>query len=247
MNRNSAEFEPTSDDVFSRIAHQYDFLCDIFSLYAHRIWKRRMVEKICALDATTVLDVASGTGDIALRVAKRINNPGNTDNARTVIASDVCPSMLSVAKRKVGNEAAHLSFQILDAHDLKVVSDNSVDVYAISFAMKICDRTRVLPQALRVLRPGGVFMCLEASHIPLRWLNAAYLRYMEWCIPVIARFATGGDRSAYDYLIRGIRHTPTQKEFKRELETVGFVDVEYENMTFGIVAMHMAKKPCDPL
>jgi len=243
MTQNAAGFDPADDEVFSRIAHQYDFLCDVFSLYAHRLWKRRMALVLSRLAGSVFLDVASGTGDIAIRVAHRLNKQPIPGVSRKIIASDICPAMLDLAKKKAANVAGNFSFAIFDAHNLEEIADNSVDIYSISFAMKICDRERVLPEALRVLKPGGTFACLEASRIPVSWINNAYLRYMEWCIPKIAVMATRGDKSAYDYLTRGIREMPDQGSFQKELESVGFEDVHYENLSFGIVALHCAQKP----
>jgi len=240
MKQNSAEFNPSNDDVFRRIATRYDFLCDIFSFGIHRLWKRTMARTIAQNSAGIVLDIASGTGDIALRLANKL--PADT----TIIASDICQPMLDIAASKakaMTKPRAKLDFQILDAHNLSAIQSASVDVYAISFAMKICERDLLLKEAMRVLKPGGRFYCLEASHIPLNWLHKTYLKYMEWCIPVIARVATGGDRSAHDYLLRGIHDMPDQLTFCAELGTYGFKEVSYKNFSFGIVALHFAVAP----
>lgn len=243
MADNSARFDPLTDDVFARIAGKYDYLCDIFSVGAHRLWKRKMSIEIAANKNSKILDMATGTGDIALRVVKRL---GTTKSNSTVIASDICPAMLNIAKTKArrhGIPETILSFEILDAHDLKSVADNSIDIYALSFAMKICDRDKLIPEALRVLKPNGTLYCLEASRIPLKPLHWVYLKYMEWCIPVIAKIVTGGDRSAHDYLLKGIYDMPDQKTFKTELESYGFQNVSFKNLSFGIIALHKAEKP----
>ena len=132
--------------------------------------------------------------------------------------------------------------RLLDAHQL-ALPDASVDLYSISFGMKICDRVRVVSEAWRVLKPGGVFYCLEAARIPFEPLHQAYLIYMDWCLPLIARLATSGDRSAYNYLLKGVHEFPRQAAFAAELEAAGFNDVSYENLTLGIVAIHRAVKP----
>ncbi|MGJ8564046.1 MAG: ubiquinone/menaquinone biosynthesis methyltransferase [Alphaproteobacteria bacterium] len=243
MADNSARFDPDADNVFARIASKYDYLCDIFSLGAHRLWKRKMSAEIAAVSNGIILDMASGTGDIALRVARILET---TKNNAAVIASDICPEMLKIAEAKArgrGISESILSFEILDAHDLKSIADNSIDIYALSFAMKICDRDKLIPEALRVLKPNGMLYCLEASRIPLKPIHWAYLKYMEWCIPVIAKIATGGDRSAHDYLLKGIHDMPDQETFKAELETYGFKKVNFQNLSLGIIALHKAQKP----
>jgi ubiquinone/menaquinone biosynthesis methyltransferase len=150
--------------------------------------------------------------------------------------------MLDIAKRKLERFGVNLKFALHDAEKLSEVPSSSVDVYSISFGMKICNRTDVVRKAFRVLRPGGYFYCLEAARIPLPWLHAAYLVYMGWCMPLIGRIATGGDASVYQYLLRGVRDFPDQRTFAAELQAAGFTEVSWRNMTFGIVALHVGRK-----
>lgn len=232
---NSAAFDPAADDIFARIAGRYDRLCDVFSLYAHRLWKARIAALMAREQGAVALDVASGTGDIPIRLLRRGGGP------ERIIVSDICPQMLTEAERKLKG-AAGVELRRLDAHQLDV-PDGSVDLYSISFGMKICDRTRVMTEALRVLKPGGVFYCLEAARIPFEPLHQLYLAYMDWCLPLIGKLATGGDASAYTYLLRGVREFPAQQEFAAEMRRLGFSDVRFENLTFGIVAIHRGVRP----
>jgi ubiquinone/menaquinone biosynthesis C-methylase UbiE len=151
--------------------------------------------------------------------------------------------MLAIARRKLAGHGDEVKIAVADVYALEAFPAASVDLFSISFGMKICDRRRVLAEAFRVLKPGGTFFCLEAARIPFAPLHALYLGYMRWCLPVIARIATGGDASAYDYLVRGIHEFPTQRDFCREMEGFGFRDVRYRNMTLGIVALHEGMKP----
>ena len=237
--QNAAAFSPEADNVFARIAGRYDRLCDIFSLFAHRLWKRRMAARMDAGPVSVILDVASGTGDIPLRFLSRM---GGRADVPKILVTDLCPEMLAFARKKLAKFPDGVDFAIANAHDLGEIASGSVDVYSISFGMKICDRHRVVAEAFRVLRPGGVFLCLEAARIPVEWLHFAYLKYMDWCLPVIARLATR-DPSTYDYLLRGIHDFPSPQRFADEIEAHGFTDVSYENMTLGIVALHRAVKP----
>jgi ubiquinone/menaquinone biosynthesis C-methylase UbiE len=109
--------------------------------------------------------------------------------------------------------------------------------------MKITDRHQVMREAWRVLKPGGTFICLEASEIPVPLIQRAYLAYMSVCMPIVGWAATGGDASAYEYLLKGVRAFPGAEEFAREVAAQGFVDVTFERMSAGIVAIHMARKP----
>jgi ubiquinone/menaquinone biosynthesis methyltransferase len=236
---NAASFDAAYDDVFGRIAGRYDVLCDVFSLLIHRAWKRRMARRVLALPWRDMIDVAAGTGDIALRVVRGLAPA----DGRSVVVSDICEPMLAIAQRRAGPRAQDLAFRKLDAHALADVASDSVDLYAMSFAMKICDRTRVLQEAFRVLRPGGTFMCMEASHIPFRPLHRAYLAYMDFCLPAIGYVATGGDRSAYNYFLKGIHAFPDADALAQEIAGHGFADVRYERLSIGIAAIHEARKP----
>jgi ubiquinone/menaquinone biosynthesis methyltransferase len=191
---------------------------------------------MAAHPGTIVFDAASGTGDIPLRLLRRDHNP------RELWVTDVCPQMLAMAERKLPRRD-DVKIALRNAEALTEVADNSVDLYSISFGMKICDRTLVVAEAFRVLKPGGTFFCLEAARIPVPLLHSAYLTYMDWCLPLIGRLAASGDASAYDYLLRGVHDFPNQRIFADELRAAGFEAVAYENLTFGIVALHEATKP----
>jgi len=232
---NAAAFDPALDDVFARIAGRYDRLCDIFSVFAHRLWKSRMASRIAGETGDIALDVASGTGDIPLRLLRKGGGPSR------ILVTDICPQMLAQAERKLRG-AARTEMRRIDAHAIEL-PDASIDVYSISFGMKICDRARVTGEAYRVLKPGGVFYCLEAARIPFKPLHQLYLAYMDWCLPTIASLATGGDSSAYNYLLKGVHEFPRQQAFAEELSALGFEDVSYENLTLGIVAIHRGVKP----
>ena len=235
---NAAAFDPVADDVFGRIAGRYDRLCDVFSVFAHRLWKAHMAACIAAEAGELAVDVASGTGDIPIRLVRRLKRGGGPQR---IIVSDISEQMLAQARPKLEGDP-RIEFRTLDAHALDL-PDASVDIYSMSFGMKICDRERAVAEAFRVLKPGGRFYCLEAARIPFEPLHRMYLAYMDWCLPFIARLATSGDASAYNYLLRGVHGFPAQREFAAELEGVGFQAVSYENMTFGIVAMHRGVKP----
>ena len=236
---NAARFEPGRDDVFARIAGRYDRLCDLFSLGAHRLWKAHMARRIAALPGRDILDLASGTGDIPLRLARRLG----AGHDRAIRVTDLCPQMLEIAAAKLEGAPGIVAIAVADAEGLDEVADGSADIVSIAFGMKICDRRRVTAEALRVLRPGGMFLCLEAARIPLAPLHAAYLAYMRLCMPLIGRLATGGDRGAYDYLLKGVHEFPGQAAFAAELSHAGFAGVRYRNLTFGIVALHEGLKP----
>jgi demethylmenaquinone methyltransferase / 2-methoxy-6-polyprenyl-1,4-benzoquinol methylase len=236
---NAASFDTGADDVFGRIAGRYDVLCDLFSLGIHRHWKHRVATLIAAEPWTNMLDAAAGTGDVALRVIR--HDPALA--RRDIVVSDISPAMLGIAQRRIQARAAGPAFRVMDAHALAEIGDASLDLYSISLALKICDRMRVMREAFRVLRPGGRFIALEASAIVLPWLHRLYLRYMDFCLPLIGWVATGGDASAYSYLLEGVHEFPDAERLADELRGVGFSDVAYERLSLGIVAIHTGRKP----
>lgn len=237
MKDNSAQFRPAKDDVFGRIAHRYDRLCDVFSFGIHRLWKSRMAARIAQERPGLLLDLASGTGDIPLRLLRRL---GPSRESWSIRVSDISPEMLKIAGTRLKGAAVLIETQNAEAMD---VASDSLDIVTMAFGLKIVDRARVLPEIMRVLKPGGVFLCLEASRIIVPGLHSLYLAYMSACMPMIGRLATGGDASAYSYLLKGVHDFPDQRTLADELNRHGFADVTFESLSLGIVALHRAVKP----
>ena len=239
MKGNAAQFDTQRDDVFGRIASRYDLLCDLFSLGSHRLWKRRVAQVIAEESWSQLLDCATGTGDIILRVLAH----REMQQAQHIIASDISPQMLAIARKRLATAKTSLEFRVFDAHSIPEIPSESIDLYSISLGLKICERRKVLQEALRLLRPGGRLIVLEASNIPWRWLQETYLVYMNLCMPVIGWIATRGDSSAYRYLLNGIKEFPPAEEFAQELASMGYIDVAFQRLALGIVAIHTARKP----
>ncbi|MFT3997856.1 MAG: ubiquinone/menaquinone biosynthesis methyltransferase [Asticcacaulis sp.] len=234
MTHNAAQFEAESDDVFARIARDYDRYCDYFSFYIQRIWKRAFAREVAGHSGDW-LDLASGTGDIPCRVLKQGPRSGET------VVSDICLPMLEVARPKLAGQKVH--FALMDACALSDVPDESYDVISMAFAMKIIDRERALSEIRRCLKPGGAFLCIEASRIGWTPLQALYLAYMNLCLPLMGRLIARGNPSAYAYLLRGIHDFPDGKGFADILRTHGFQNVSFRPLSLGIVAIHRAYKP----
>jgi len=238
---NAAEFAWKHDDVFGRIASRYDLLCDVFSFGIHRFWKRAVARRIASEEWSVLLDGASGTGDIVLRLLARQETAG-----RTVIASDISAKMLAIAQRRLKAYGEKVRFTLLDVEAMTSIADSSVDAYSMSLGLKICNRRLALEEAFRILRPGGRLIILESSNIPWKPLSRAYLGYMSVCMPALGWLATGGDASAYRYLLHGIREFPTAEALAVEMRDHGFEEVAFERQSLGIMAIHTARKPVVP-
>jgi ubiquinone/menaquinone biosynthesis C-methylase UbiE len=150
--------------------------------------------------------------------------------------------MLAVAKRRLGDHS-QVQLAQLNAEQMPSIASDSVDAYSISLGLKICDRSKAISEAMRVLRPGGRLIILEASNIPWTFAHRVYLTYMFLCMPVIGWLATGGDASAYRYLLAGLQEFQSAESLAEELRTAGFIDVAFERLSLGIVAIHIGRKP----
>lgn len=131
MRENAAEFHTQRDDVFGRIASRYDVLCDLFSLGIHRLWKRRVARIIANEPWSQLLDCATGTGDIVLRILNR----RELQEGQKIIASDISPKMLAIARQRLGNASSSMELRVLDAHSMPEIPSESVDLYSISLGL----------------------------------------------------------------------------------------------------------------
>ncbi|TDM08173.1 MAG: hypothetical protein C4K60_01335 [Ideonella sp. MAG2] len=204
-------------------------------------WPPRSGPRRMASSRTSRTPKAAGTGDIILRVLPQVQG-----GRRHIMAADLSPRMLAIAERRLQKHSAAVSLRTLDAQDMQGIPDASVDAYSLSLALKICQRQTVLQEAWRVLKPGGRLIVLEASNIRWSWVHRLYLAYMSLCMPMLGWIATGGDASAYKYLLQGIREFPSAEQLADELSAMGFEDVSFERLSLGIVAIHTARKQRAP-
>lgn len=197
-----------------------------------------------------VLDVAGGTGDIAFRMLHHSHIYNGNPNIHVTI-SDINPAMLEVGRQRSldlpTEQQSSLSFLEANAETLpSSIADNSLDLYTVAFGIRnFTNIPAALREANRVLRPGGVFACLEFSKVdqfPL--LNAVYKQWSFSAIPMIGQLVAG-DRDSYQYLVESIERFPSQERFRDMIVEAGF-DVAgegYENLTGGIAAIHRGIKP----
>lgn len=234
--------------VFDSVATLYDQMNDAMSFGIQRIWKDIFIHRLSPTHGTQLLDVAGGTGDIAFRFLKYLKTLPATDAEKAmsskVTVCDINQAMLDVGiqrAEKFGLTGPHLEWLRADAENLPIES-NSYTAFTVAFGVRnVTHIDKVLDEAYRVLKPGGRFLCLEFSHVSNEALKWLYDQYSFQMIPVLGQIVAG-DWKSYQYLVESIRKFPNQEDFKDMIQSAGFSCVAYENLTFGIVAIHSGFK-----
>jgi demethylmenaquinone methyltransferase/2-methoxy-6-polyprenyl-1,4-benzoquinol methylase len=224
------------NSMFSRIARRYDVANRLLSGGMDLWWRRRLVKAVALARPKAVLDLATGSGDVAFALAKELGEQVE------ILGMDFCQPMLDEAELKKTEKGglANVVFQQGDGLDLPI-EDNAFDALTISFGLRnMSDRAKALSELRRVLRPGGRLFVREFSQ-PAGWFRPFYFFYLRHILPLAAGRITG-DRGAYEYLNSTIEKFPNRKEVARELLDAGFSSVSSSAMTFGIVALHRGTK-----
>lgn len=228
--------------VFGSVATRYDFMNDLMSFGVHRLWKAACVDWLLPLPAWRVLDVAGGTGDMALRIARRVGGSeaiAAAGGGITVI--DMSAAMMAVGRQRTARLGLTpaIKFCTGDAQAL-AVADASADAYVIAFGLRnVTHPERALEEAYRVLAPGGRFLCLEFSKPYWPLLGPVYDRYSDHVLPRLGNMVTDNP-NAYRYLVESIRRFPDQKRLATMIEAAGFGQIKVHNLTGGIAAIHSA-------
>ncbi|MCF0252871.1 MAG: bifunctional demethylmenaquinone methyltransferase/2-methoxy-6-polyprenyl-1,4-benzoquinol methylase UbiE [Duodenibacillus sp.] len=225
----------TVKKIFDVVSQKYDLMNDILSLGMHRLWKRDAIEATGAREGSRVLDIASGTGDLAIALARKVGATG------TVFATDINVSMLKAGIGRM--KQAGVSAEVLQCDcEALPFKDGAFDAVTVSFGLRnMTHKDKALSEMLRVVKPGGRVVVLEFSHCA-KWLRPLYDLYSFWFMPWISRLITG-DGGNYRYLAESIRLHPDQKTLAALMSAVGFDEVTWCNKTFGICALHVGRKP----
>ncbi len=234
--------------VFDSVADQYDVMNDVMSGGVHRLWKNHLIRRIRPKAGLHYLDVAGGTGDIAFRISdyieKRSHNvPNKPLNSTKITLCDLNWDMLRVGRDRAINKGKLHDYDWVTGNaETLPLEDESVDVYTIAFGLRnVTHIDNALKEAHRVLKPGGRFYCLEFSHVENPALAALYDKFSFNLIPKMGE-VIAKDRDSYQYLVESIRKFPTQESLKDRLQNAGFMKTSYENLTFGIAAIHFGLK-----
>jgi demethylmenaquinone methyltransferase/2-methoxy-6-polyprenyl-1,4-benzoquinol methylase len=221
--------------MFARIARRYDLANRLLSGGVDLWWRRRLVRAVAHTEPRAVLDLATGSGDVAFALSRKL--PAST----AIIGMDFCQPMLDEAEIKKATSAgtyANVAFRQGDGLALPL-EKAQFDALTIAFGLRnMADRPRALAEMRRVLQPGGHVFILEFSQ-PYRWFRPIYALYLRHILPRVAAWVTG-DRSAYDYLGVSVEGFPSSNALSDELRRAGFRQVTAQRLTFGIVALHHA-------
>jgi demethylmenaquinone methyltransferase / 2-methoxy-6-polyprenyl-1,4-benzoquinol methylase len=219
--------------VFESVSPRYDLMNDLMSGFVHRLWKAQLIDRLNPRPDQWLVDIAGGTGDIAMRFLDRAGS-----GARAFVC-DLTEAMVRVGRDRAidRGHVGDIDWVVGCAERLPV-QDMSVDAVTIAFGLRNCaDLDAALAEARRVLKPGGRFLCLEFSTVVLAPLARAYDLYSFAVLPRLGQAVTG-DGDAYRYLVESIRRFPDQDELAQRMTAAGFERVTYRNLTGGIAALH---------
>jgi len=212
--------------VFNKVAPRYDLMNDAMSFGIHRLWKSKLAKLAKPQANQTIVDLAGGTGDIAIKLA---------GSDRTVFVADPSMEMMKEGKNRHNISCLATTGEALS------LADNSVDTITIAFGVRnMTHMKQGIEEMYRVLKPGGRMLCLEFSK-PHAWLKPFYDLHSYYIIPRLGAWIAK-QPEAYTYLIESIRRFPDQEEMKATMEKGGFNSVTYQNLSFGIACIHIGTK-----
>ena len=223
-------------EVFDSVATNYDLMNDLMSMGIHRLWKRFMLSQTGLKMGMKALDVAGGTGDIAALLREQVGESG------LVVMTDINPSMLKEGRSRLLDRGKLKNIQVIqcDAEQLPFDEDQ-FDCVTIAFGLRnVTVKENALKSMFRVLKPGGKLLILEFSK-PNEMLSPVYDIYSFNILPTLGEWVAN-DRESYQYLAESIRVHPDQEKLEQMILSAGFDRAEYQNLTGGIVALHIGYK-----
>lgn len=220
--------------VFDSVAPKYDLMNDLMSMGLHRAWKTYTVMVANLHEGDKALDIAGGTGDLALAFSEKVGKSGE------VVHTDINEAMLRTGRNRLLDAGVVLPTLVCDAEKLPF-ADNHFDLVSVAFGLRnMTHKDVALAEMHRVLRPGGKLLVLEFSKVAAP-LEKLYDWYSFKILPQLGKMVAGDDAS-YRYLAESIRMHPGQKELKALMHSAGFGHVDYHNLTGGVVALHVGIK-----
>ena len=234
---------PTGDkqklvgQVFSSVAGNYDLMNDLMSMGVHRVWKRYFVATAQVRRGDRVLDLAGGTGDIALLLRDRVGDAGS------IVLGDINGDMLRVGRDRMVDKGRVAGFEYVQMNAEKLpFPDASFDLVTIAFGLRnVTDKDAALREMHRVLKVGGQARVLEFSEVKAEWFKPLYDFHSFKVLPRLGKLFAG-DADSYQYLAESIRKHPPQDQLKAMMADAGFARSDYRNLSGGIVAIHTGYK-----
>jgi len=222
--------------VFDSVAKNYDIMNDVMSMGVHRLWKKVALDTSGVRKGHKVLDLASGTGDLAARFSKMVGRSG------TVVASDINANMLGVGRERLTDRGIVGNVEYVQANaEALPFPDNYFDFASIAFGLRnVTHKENALASLYRVLKPGGCLMVLEFSR-PMEAIKPIYDTYSFKLLPLMGKLIAN-DEDSYRYLAESIRMHPDQQTLKGMMQDAGFERCDFMNMSGGIVALHKGYK-----
>ncbi|CAR24975.1 2-hexaprenyl-6-methoxy-1,4-benzoquinone methyltransferase [Lachancea thermotolerans CBS 6340] len=245
------EKEKLVGSVFSNVAAKYDVMNDVMSMGVHRLWKDHFINKLDAgkrpnsKEPLHFIDVAGGSGDIAFGLLDHAEHKFH-DTESTMHIVDINADMLKEGEKRALNQGKYyndprVKFLVQNGETLDQIESNSKDVYTVSFGIRnFTDIQAGLNTAYRVLKPGGIFYCLEFSKVDNPLVDLVYQQWSK-VLPVMGSLVAN-DYDSYQYLVESIQRFPQPEEFKAMIEKAGFESAGYEKLTFGVCAIHWGVK-----
>lgn len=223
--------------VFHSVAAKYDVMNDLMSFGIHRLWKRFTIDCSGVRRGQTVLDLAGGTGDLTAKFSRLVGETGQ------VVLADINESMLKTGREKLRNIGVLGNVEYIQANaEMLPFADNTFDCITIAFGLRnVTDKDKALRSMYRVLKPGGRLLVLEFSTPTIASLGKAYDAWSFYVLPRIGE-VVANDADSYRYLAESIRMHPDQDTLKAMMQDAGFEEVDYYNLTAGVVALHRGYK-----
>ena len=224
-------------EMFDSIAPSYDIMNRMMTFGIDRLWRNRCVRMVSDLQPNDVLDLAAGTGDLTIAIAKKIPTA-------SVTGADLSEGMIEVGRKKIESASLQqrVALQVADALNLPF-ADNSFDAITIAFGVRnFQNLKRGYAEMLRVLRPGGTVVVLELTPPAAKTVKPFYRFYTRCIIPVVGRMVSK-DKRAYTYLPESIAAVPARQNMTEIMELVGFTEAAWKSLTLGVATIYSAKKP----
>lgn len=226
-------------DMFAQIAPRYDLLNHLLSLNIDKRWRAQTLRRLNLTPGVPVLDVCTGTGDLALAISRKLGK------GTEVIGTDFCPQMLAIAKKKHSKALPeHDKLHFLEADTQKLpFEDNYFQCVSVAFGLRNVNDTRKgLQEMVRVTRPGGTVAVLEFSKPTMIGLKQLYNTYFHYVLPRVGQTMAKNNRAAYEYLPQSVQQFPSGEALAAIMRQAGLVNIEIQPMTLGVVTLYLGRK-----